>query len=605
MSLKEFQLTNFKAFSNPDPIPIRPITLIFGPNSSGKSSIIQALLLLKQTLQDDNLNAVLSPKGNEVDLGSFYEFVHRHETGRTVSFKIGIELNNEKLKPWLQPFLEECSFLALKPTFFYDKETQQIKFSSLELFIGDDLEPVVTFNFKPTADSINRNHHFWRVLWDNHFSDFTDSVKTGARQIKEKLVKELDSLRERNEKKSKNTPKEKPPIKRKMGGLPDYVVSDEGDINSISEELEALDRILERLNDYSFESFVEDILKLKNSDFPKLEITKFLPSKLLYNPEEVLGVLPHLIIWSDIKKDLEKYAENRESRIEVLCDLVVETRDIYDDTITELTWDGRIVSSFLPSDIALYVGKVLSKKLSKIIYIGPLRQQPERYYIHRGNKVEQVGKSGTLAADLLLQDEEMLKQTSEFIEKLDKRYELKVQKFVPQKDNNRSSEEEKQLSEDEVPNIFSLRLYDKTTDTHANIADVGFGISQVLPVVVQSAVSQNATLCIEQPELHLHPGAQRELGDLFIESALGERKNTFIIETHSEHLILRILRRIRETTNGNIENRTPIRPEDVSVIYAEPSPNGTKLYPIRVTKNGDFADRWPAGFFTERIGELF
>jgi predicted ATPase len=93
MSLKEFQLTNFKAFSNPLPIPIRPITLIFGPNSSGKSSIIQALLLLKQTLQDENPNAVLSPKGKEVDLGSFNEFVHRHEVERSVSFKMGITSN--------------------------------------------------------------------------------------------------------------------------------------------------------------------------------------------------------------------------------------------------------------------------------------------------------------------------------------------------------------------------------------------------------------------------------------------------------------------------------------------------------------------------------
>jgi predicted ATPase len=585
MSLKEFQLTNFKAFSNPDPIPIRPITLIFGPNSSGKSSIIQALLLLKQTLQDENPNAVLSPKGNEVDLGSFYEFVHGHETERTVSFKISIELNKENEGLWMRDFLEPFDSLALKITFNYE---QQIRCSSLELFIGDDLEPVVTF--KLTTDSINRNHHFWRVLWDNYFSDFTDSVKTGAKQIKEKLVKELDSLRERNEKKSKNTPKEKPSIKRKMGGLTLYLTSDEGNINSISEELEALDRILERLNDYSFKSFVEDILKLKNSDFSKLEIKKFLPLKQLYNPAEDLGVLPHLIIWSDIKKDLEKYAVSWESGIDVLCDLVIKSEThVVSDDITELTYDGYIVSSFLPSDIAVYVGKVLSKELSKIVYISGLREPPERYYIHRGNKVEQVGKSGTLAADLLLQDKDVLERTNDFFKNL--KYELKVSPL--------------KSDDGEVQDVYAIRLVSMEMNTHANITDVGFGVSQVLPVVVQSAVSQNATLCIEQPELHLHPGAQRELGDLFIESALGERKNTFIIETHSEHIILRILRRIRETTNGNIEHRPEIRPQDVSVIYAKPSPTGTKLYPLEITKDGDFADRWPDGFFTERIEEIF
>ena len=113
-------------------------------------------------------------------------------------------------------------------------------------------------------------------------------------------------------------------------------------------------------------------------------------------------------------------------------------------------------------------------------------------------------------------------------------------------------------------------------------------------------------IAIEQPEIHIHPGLQAELGDLFIESALGENKNTFVLETHSEHLILRILRRIRETTDGELpKGKTPIYPHDLSVIYTKPTKKGTVLFELNVTEDGEFIEKWPDGFFAERANELF
>ena len=94
---------------------------------------------------------------------------------------------------------------------------------------------------------------------------------------------------------------------------------------------------------------------------------------------------------------------------------------------------------------------------------------------------------------------------------------------------------------------------------------------------------------------------------MFIRSALGGQKNTLLLETHSEHLILRILRRIRETTeNGKPSDEVPkIYPKDVAVLYIQPGENGAQVIEIPVTEDGDFAEKWPRGFFTERVKELF
>ena len=159
---------------------------------------------------------------------------------------------------------------------------------------------------------------------------------------------------------------------------------------------------------------------------------------------------------------------------------------------------------------------------------------------------------------------------------------------------------------------------DKRTGTKTRHQDMGTGISQLLPVITSACTSQDQIVVIEHPEANLHPVFQVGLGDMFMESALGERGNTFILETHSEHLILRLLRRIRETTatrNGDkqIDNTVeelppgllPITPDDIAVIYANSGAKGTKLTSLRVTEDGSFVGKWPHGFFTERGRELF
>ena len=126
-------------------------------------------------------------------------------------------------------------------------------------------------------------------------------------------------------------------------------------------------------------------------------------------------------------------------------------------------------------------------------------------------------------------------------------------------------------------------------------SEVGVGLSQVLPVVVAALDSPNGLVSIEQPELHIHPAMQVALGDLFIEGALN-RGTQFLIETHSEHLILRLMRRIRENH---------ISPEAVSVMFVMPKAQGIKFKELHIDEDGDFIDDWPGGFFEESFHEKF
>ena len=147
-------------------------------------------------------------------------------------------------------------------------------------------------------------------------------------------------------------------------------------------------------------------------------------------------------------------------------------------------------------------------------------------------------------------------------------------------------------------------LRSESTGSYAlDFNEVGSGVSFIFPILASLTVGRLSI--IEQPELHLHPRAQCELGDVFVYASSSGHHS--VIETHSEHLILRISRRIRETTRGQLLPKgLQLKPENALIYYFEPGPDGrTSIHRIRFDEHGEFLDVWPDGFFAERGGELF
>ena len=160
--------------------------------------------------------------------------------------------------------------------------------------------------------------------------------------------------------------------------------------------------------------------------------------------------------------------------------------------------------------------------------------------------------------------------------------------------------------------LVTLELRD-AGGRHFNFDEVGSGLGYVLPVLLAIVTSDVAFL--QQPELHLHPALQSELADALIvalsDVAFGGLHSKgckqIIAETHSEHLLLRLLRRVRQTADPDRSlDPHSLGREDLVVLYVDPKPDGTSTVKhLRIAKDGEFIDRWPRGFFEERWTELF
>ncbi|HEX7840795.1 MAG TPA: AAA family ATPase [Kofleriaceae bacterium] len=163
-----------------------------------------------------------------------------------------------------------------------------------------------------------------------------------------------------------------------------------------------------------------------------------------------------------------------------------------------------------------------------------------------------------------------------------------------------------ELSDGHVDKTVRRLLLDTGAGSLVLPSEVGAGVSQVMPVVVAALEGRGGLSLVEQPEIHVHPAMQVGLGDLFIDAANREGgRRTLLVETHSEHLILRILRRIRQTTENELPENVPAFSEDkLSVLHVESLPEGVRIRRLRVDERGEFKDRWPKGFFAERMEEL-
>lgn len=142
--------------------------------------------------------------------------------------------------------------------------------------------------------------------------------------------------------------------------------------------------------------------------------------------------------------------------------------------------------------------------------------------------------------------------------------------------------------------VLTMVAGDPAGGKEVNVASMGEGVSQLLPILTNVlGAGYDDCILVEQPEIHLHPKLQADLGDLFVEELRKGTVHQFIVETHSEHLLLRIRRRVAEGR---------IRPDQVGIVVVEPTKSGPRIRTVDLKPDGQFDD-WPQGFFEEGYKE--
>jgi hypothetical protein len=214
-------------------------------------------------------------------------------------------------------------------------------------------------------------------------------------------------------------------------------------------------------------------------------------------------------------------------------------------------------------------------------YLGPLREYPHRIYIWGGEEPQNVGVRGENFAAALLSSRArkigVAERVAQWLKELGLVHSFKVQPIA------------KGRQEYEV-------LVKRTADsTEVPITDVGFGVSQILPVLTLCYyVPEGSTIILEQPEIHLHPAVQAGLADVLID-AIKTRNVQIILESHSEHLLRRLQRRIAEEKFSK---------EDAALYFCEMGKQGAShLKPLELNEYG-YITNWPEDFFGDEMEDL-
>lgn len=460
-------IENFKSIEKLDNLEIKPISILTGANSIGKTSFIQFILMIKQTLESDFDESQTNLKLNKpyVDLGKFDNIITDNNVQRKLMFKFSFEAKE------------------------------------LNLYTKRELK-----RFKYVAD--------YRV-----------EIFYSLKKINKKII--IDTCR----------------ISLKQTKKEDYLIIKLSD--SVNYECHCNNSDIFFRNN-SFEqniNFDKNDIKIKG----QIKFNNLKPHSLYTNNNYLQKSMFHFIMFS------------------------------------------RLTNSIF-NELKFY--------FNKISYIGPLRDEPHKYYFSDDEIGKSIGLKGEFAVQILQREAKDKHKVNKFIEtdyeKIDT---LKFKETNIQLINSvrywicnifgmAKSIRTNSFDGNAMTKIFMLTENDKKIP----ITHVGFGICQVLPIVIQGLrMAEGEMLILEQPEIHLHPNVQAKLFDFLY--SLSKQNKFIIIETHSDHLITRMRRRIVEDLNDEIS-------KNVNLIFVEQNHSKGEFKQIEINNMGNF-NEWPKDFMNQ------
>lgn len=490
--ISALKLQNFKAVASTDWLPLNSVTVLAGTNSCGKSTLIQPILLFKQTFAEQRPRMLLNLNGPLVKLGQLQEVVTNHDRSRPVVF--GFQMQLPRTWPVTRSgYRQQASSETrqLEVTVGFTAERQDIRISQLALKILGG----------PETDSVE----FKRVASGKYDVTFSS------------LALSLDGF---------------------------YSV---GRVLRTRSYVSGLDKtpVVFKGVQVDFHGFIPISISGQFGRVLKSSLTS------IGMPESD---------WPEVENCLRRESPGRRR---------------------ELPLSPRL---------SFRVIEALRRAFGSVSYIGPLREEPRRHYVYEQGAALDIGSRGEYAAQILFLEQ---RDKVRFFPSVQDQHEVEmtlmeaVRYWICEQFSMAD-----QLKIDTVDNaIYQVRLAGPTdSGVSVTISDVGFGVSQVLPIVVEGLRSkQGATLILEQPEIHLHPRVQSRLADFIMCMARSGRR--IILETHSDHLVTRLRRRIAEDASGELSK--------LVAMYFVRQEQGTSLVePLVLDEYGVIAN-WPRDFFDE------
>lgn len=233
-----------------------------------------------------------------------------------------------------------------------------------------------------------------------------------------------------------------------------------------------------------------------------------------------------------------------------------------------------------PTTVVTNLNDEVGSVLQHVAFVGPARTRFGPTVERDDQPRNLVGLDGQWTVDRIAQQPNLLEAVNAAMAMMNMGYRVSV---AP-------------VDDPDLPRLWKLQLWDETLGVSVSMDQVGYGVSQILPLVVEVMAGDFPLTLLEQPELHLHPRLQAAFGSVLAKAMTANPSRQFIVETHSELLLQRLRKLIR---SGELA------PDAVSIVYIEKTSEGSQALPIRLDSQGNFLDPWPHGFFEEGFDELF
>lgn len=645
--LKKINISNFKSFKNNNQIELAPmVNLIFGQNSAGKSSIFQALRLFRQSYSPGSnlalfnyeappelrgkggLDIDIEYKGivNEgdikkkielgVNIGQFMQSNESITNSSQINYKFkyvpkfykGKNLIKNKTIPSNINFSTGEDFISIDFTnhvFFKDNDP---KFSSLR-------PKEYTFRLQQRNSALNKeiganpygsiydpfffetkiNKNETKLNSINKIYDIFSSIK------KEKIIEVLSliekSISKKDDKKNNKWSNEERFFERRSNTrnirkkinqeLFDKKLSPESRVDWFLKNPD----FVEIFKDSYYKGFKNE--KFKSSKWNnRLNLFLKLIKKVNLNKEtfynyffnDILGQSENIIFFKG--EFIEDPRKNKNNTYISPLFRESEDPDIYLINVFSWLFFVRNDFGYLENFISIYSiydrsntrfgGKdamyEIQASMNKMIIVPGLRSMPKRYFV-KGMQTNYVGAQAENLAELLA-NPKIRTEANYWLNKLEIPYDVNIQSSG---------------------NYYEIVFKPKKSNINVAQTHIGLGYPLILPLIVQSLISRNKIIVVEEPEVHLHPKIEADLAELIVFSSLNYH-NQFLIETHSEEFLLRVLKNIRENK---------IKPQDISINYItnnrkEKKHKGSIINKIIVNSYGQYQTPWKDDLFAER-----